>query len=65
MKSEGNTFNLVIDYSVGLVAINLLYTKPFSPTYFWELAYDKIVRGDCILNYNTDRLKAAQPHGIR
>ena len=33
-------------------------------SYFWELAFDKIVTGDCILNSNANELKAAVNHKL-
>ena len=33
-------------------------------SYFWELAFDDIGMGDCILNSNADELKAAVNHKL-
>ena len=43
---------------IGMAAVYLVCTKPFK-SYFWELAFDDIVMGDCILNSNANKLKAA------
>ena len=51
-----------------MVAVDLVYTKPSSPMYFWELAFDDImtgeVMGDCTLNSNPDGLEAAVNHRV-
>ena len=33
-------------------------------SYFWELAFDDIMTGNCILNSNADELKAAVNHRV-
>ena len=33
-------------------------------SYFWELVFDNIIRGNCILNSNTDELIAAVNHKL-
>ena len=44
-----------------MVWLQFIYTLK---SYFWELAFDDIVTGVCILNNNADELKAAVNHKL-